>query len=68
MDIQEIQVRLELLRLAKDITEVNSLNNQAPAGSAHRQMLPRYSVDEVLVTARRLYEFVTAEETEKTAV
>lgn len=55
-------LKLEVLKLAKDITEVNSLTEQAQPGSPQRRVMPHYTVDQVLVTAQRLFEFVAAEE------
>lgn len=64
MDEKEIGIRLQLLQLAKDIVEVNSLAEAPTTGARVGQVrvVPRYSIDQVLTTARRLYDFVTSDQ------
>lgn len=61
MDITAVQIRLEVLKLAKDITEVNSIQERETAGPQRRVAYPQYSVDDVLKSAERLYDFVVTE-------
>lgn len=60
--------------MAKEITEVNSIgsakaqeDSQSQLRLSRQPVYPSYTVDQVLVTARRLYEFVTADQQEEKA-